>query len=325
MNRSRINCYKLLAAAAILLSFGMTAFAQDWPTKPVRVIVPFPPGGSTDLLARILAQKLTEKWGQQVIVDNRPGGNTLIAAQAAAVAPGDGYTLFMPIDFTLTMNQTLYSKLPYDPVADFKPITILTEQSMLIAINPKVPAKNLAEFVSYAKANPGKISYGTGAVSAQVAGEMFKRMAGIDMVHVPFKGSAPALQALLAGDLDMTVSDLLPYIPHLKEGKLRGLATTGSTRAESLPELPTVAASGYKDFYFRSWFALVAPSATPENLARKIGDDVRAVIKTPEIKAKLADVGLEVVGGSEAQFQATLKRETATYGKTIKEAGIRLD
>lgn len=325
MNLSRIKFSRLLVATAILLSSGVPVFAQDWPTKPVRIIVPFPPGGSTDVLARILSQKLTDKWGQQVIIDNRPGGNTLIAAQIAAKSPSDGYTLFMPIDFTLTMNQTLYSKLPYDPIVDFKPITILTEQSMLIAVSPKVPARNLGEFVSYAKANPGKISYGTGAVSAQVAGEMFKRMAGIDMVHVPFKGSAPTLQALLGGELDMTISDLLPYLPHLKEGKLRGLATTGSSRAESLPDLPTVAASGYKDFYFRSWFALVAPSATPEKIVRKISDDVRAVIKTPEIKSKLAEVGLEVVGGSEAQFQATLKREAAAYGKTIKEAGIKLD
>ncbi len=325
MNRHRINFCRLLAATAIFLSFGMPSFAQEWPTKPVRIIVPFPPGGSTDVLARILSQKLTEKWGQQVIIDNRPGGNTLIAAQIAAKSPADGYTLFMPIDFTLTMNQTLYAKLPYDPVADFKPITILTEQSMLIAVNPKVPARNLAELVSYAKANPGKLSFGTGAVSAQVAGEMFKRMAGIDMVHVPFKGSAATLQALLAGDLDLSFSDLLPYLPHLKEGKLRGIATTGSTRAESLPDLPTVAASGYKDFYFRSWFALVAPSATTENIARKIGDDVRAVIKTSEIKSKLGEVGLEVVGGTEGQFQATLKREAATYGKTIREAGIKLD
>lgn len=324
MNITRKKFVTALAAGAFLLSAGQAALAQAWPSKPVRIVVPFPPGGSTDVLARILSQKLSEKWGQQVLIDNRPGGNTLIAAQLVAQA-NDGHTLFMPIDFTLTMNQTLYSKLPYDPIKDFTPISILTEQSLLVSVNPKVPARTLAEFVAYAKANPGKVTYGTGAIISQVAGEMFKRAAGIDMVHVPFKGSAPTLQALLGGDLDMTISDLLPYLPHLKEGKLRGLATTGLTRAESLPDLPTVAASGYNNFNVRSWFALVAPSSMPAALSRKIGDDVRAVIKAPDIKAKLGEVGLEVVGSTEAQFQGTITREAASYGKTIKDAGIKLD
>jgi tripartite-type tricarboxylate transporter receptor subunit TctC len=219
------------------LAFGwaapfLPAQAQEtFPARSVRLIVPFPPGGSTDVLARLLGQKLTERWGQTVLIDNRAGGNTVIGAQGAATAPADGYTLFMPIDFTLTMNQALYSKLPYDPRKDFTPITLLTEQSLLISIHPKLPVRSLKEFIAYAKANPGKISYGTGAFISQVAGEILKRETGIDMVNVSFRGSIPTLQALAAGDVQMTISDLLPYFPYLKDGRVIGLATTGKTRA----------------------------------------------------------------------------------------------
>lgn len=313
------------------LAFGwaapfLPAQAQEtFPARSVRLIVPFPPGGSTDVLARLLGQKLTERWGQTVLIDNRAGGNTVIGAQGAATAPADGYTLFMPIDFTLTMNQALYSKLPYDPRKDFTPITLLTEQSLLISIHPKLPVRSLKEFIAYAKANPGKISYGTGAFISQVAGEILKRETGIDMVNVSFRGSIPTLQALAAGDVQMTISDLLPYFPYLKDGRVIGLATTGKTRAQSLPDLPTVAELGYPNYGVRSWFGLVAPAGTPAAVTRKINEDVRAVLADRAIRERLEALGLETVTGTERQFLNVIEKDTTVYTKAIKDAGIRVE
>lgn len=302
------------------------ALAQTpYPTKPVRLIIPFPPGGSTDVLARLLGEKLSSRWGQAVVVDNKPGANTLIGAQAAATAPADGYTLFMPIDFTLTMNQSLYSKLPYDPKKDFAPITLLTVQPILISVNPKLPVKSLRELIDYAKANPGKLSYGTGALIAQVVGEMLKQETHIDMMNVPYKGSVPTLQALVTGEVPVTVGDVLPYLPYLKDRRVIGLAVTGPARSESMPDIPTMLESGYPDFGVRSWFGLVAPAGTPAPIIKKINEDVRAVLAEPAVKERLLGLGLETVAGTPAQFVDQIERDTRVYSKVIKEAGMKLD
>jgi tripartite-type tricarboxylate transporter receptor subunit TctC len=317
----------LIRTLAVLLTLSCVApaLAQPHPTKPVRLIVPFPPGGSTDVLARLLGQRLSEKWGQPVVVENRPGGNTIIGATQTLQSPADGHTLFMPIDFTLTMNQTLYSKLPYDPLRDFTPITMLTVQSLLVSVNPKVPAKSLAEFIAYARANPGKVNYGTGATISQLAGEMMMAATGIKMLHVPFKGSQPTLQALLAGDVDMTISDISPYIPFLKDGKLRGLATTGAQRAHSLPDFPTMQELGYSGFEVRSWFGLVARSGTPGPIVQRINTDVVSVMNGAEVKERLAGLGLEVVTGTSEQFAAQIAREADKWAPVIRKAGISFD
>lgn len=302
------------------------ALAQaPYPSKPVRLIIPFPPGGSTDVLARLLGEKLSSRWGQAVVVDNKPGANTLIGAQAAATAPADGYTLFMPIDFTLTMNQSLYSKLPYDPKKDFAPITLLTVQPILISVNPKLPVKSLRELIDYAKANPGKLSYGTGALIAQVVGEMLKQETHIDMMNVPYKGSVPTLQALVTGEVPVTVGDVLPYLPYLKDKRVIGLAVTGPARSESMPDIPTMLESGYPDFGVRSWFGLVAPAGTPAPIIKKINEDVRAVLAEPAVKERLLGLGLETVAGTPAQFVDQIERDTRVYSKVIKEAGMKLD
>ncbi|MGE4340142.1 MAG: Bug family tripartite tricarboxylate transporter substrate binding protein, partial [Pigmentiphaga sp.] len=301
------------------------ALAQSFPSQPVRLIVPFPPGGSTDVLARLLAQHLSKQWGKQVVVVNAPGGNTIIGATQAARAEPDGHTLFMPIDFTLTMNPVLYERLPYDPIRDFVPISQLTRQPLLIAVHPDLPVKDFGEFVEYAKANPEKINFGTGAIISQVTGELLMDRTDSRMLHIPFKGSMPTLQALLGGSIDVSISDLSPYLPYLESGRLRGLATTGSERAASLPDLPTVAELGYPDFASHSWFGLVAPSNTPDAIVQQIQADVHRALMQPEVKQQLAELGLETIAGSPSEFAEIIAQESALWAPVIRQAGIKLD
>jgi len=276
-------------------------------------------------LARLLGQKLTEKWGQQVIVDNRPGGNTIIGAELAAKSAPDGHTLLQTIDFTLTMNQALYATLPYDPVKSFAPVSLLTMQSLQLSVNPKFPAKSLKELVEYAKANPGKINYGTGAITSQIAGELFKSVAGVEMTNIPFKGAALVLQPLLSGEIDMAISDIPTLAPHIKAGRLRGLATTGPIRAQALPDLPTIAESGYPGFEVRYWFGLVAPAATPKYIIDKLNAEVSIILGLSEIRERLAGAGLEPSPGTVEQFAALIKADADKWSKVIRAAKIRLD
>ena len=221
MKRSQLAC---LCLASVLAG---AAFAQNYPAKPIHFIVPFPPGGSTDVLARLIGQKVSERWGQPVLVETKPGANTLIGAEAAAKSAPDGYTWFMPIDSTLTMNGALYEKLPYDPMKSFAPVTILTRQSLLLMAHPKIPVKSLKELIDYAKANPGKVNYATGAITSQVAGEVLKSMAGINLVNIRYAGSAPTHTALLSGSVETAIGDMGPYLPDIKAGKVFALGTTG--------------------------------------------------------------------------------------------------
>lgn len=322
----------LLAAGRVCLLCAAAAWAlpqetsaQAYPSHPVRMVVPFPPGGPSDTLARILAQKITERWGQTVVVDNRPGGNTLIGAEMVARSAPDGYTLLMPIDSTLTMNPALYAKLPYDPEKSFAPVSMLTRQSLLISVHPKLAIRSLKELVAYAKANPGKINYATGAITSHVAGELFKSIAGIDIVTVRYKGGAPAFQAVLAGDVEMAITDMLSAIPHLKEGRVYGLATTGPQRAQVLPDLPTVAEQGYPGFEVRYWFALLAPARTPKPIVDKLNGEVRAVLNLAEVKARLATAGLEVNPSTPEELAEIVKTEREKWGKVIRAAGIQVE
>ena len=318
---------RLFLALAPAILFGLSpvlAFAQ-YPTKPIRLIVPFAPGGATDTLARTLGQKLSERLGQPVYVENRPGGNTFIGAELVAKSPPDGYTLLVPIDATLTMNAALYSKLPYDPVKSFAPVSILTRQSLLLSVHPKLAMKSVKQLVEYAKANPGKLNYGTGAITGQVAAELFKFTAGIDIVAVRYKGAAPAIQALLAGDIDMVLADIASAIPHVREGRLHGVATTGPQRAQALPDLPTVAEQGYPDYEVRYWFGLVAPSETPRSIINKLNAEVRTSLNVPEVKNRLATFGLEANPTTPEEFAAVIKSDIERWAKVLSTLAIHLE
>ncbi len=314
--------------AALLLAFSaavwQNAAAQQFPTKPIRFVVPFPPGGSTDVLARLLGQKLSERWGQPIVVENRAGANTVIGAELVARAAPDGYTWFMPIDSTFTMNPALYQKLPYD-LKDFAPVTILTRQSLLIAANPKFPAKSVRELAQYATANPGKVNYATGALTSQITGEVLKSMAGINIVNVRYSGSAPTHQAVLAGNVELAIGDIGPYLPDLKAGKLNAIATTGGKRAQALPDVPTIAEQGYPEFEQRFWYGLMVTAGTPPAVIEKIRSDVTAVLKLPEVTQRAATFALEVSPATPEEFVSLIRSESEKWSKVIRAAGIKIE
>ena len=305
---------------------AMSAPAQTpFPTKAVRLIVAFPAGGPSDVLGRVVAQKLSERWGHAVLVDNKPGASTVIGAMEAVRAPADGHTLFMPIDSTLTMNPFLFSKLPYHPNKDFAHISLLATQSLVLLANEKTSAKSVKELVAEAKARPGAINYGSGTISTQLAGEMFNKATGVKLTVVPYKGSADTLKGLLSGDIQTSFDGIAPNMPHIKSGKLRALATTGLERAAALPDVPTLHELGLRDFEVRVWLGLSAPAGTPAAIVQKIQADVQAVMAMPEVKEKLLPLGLEAIGSTTEQFEKTINTETARFGPIIKELGLKLD
>ena len=291
---------------------------QTYPGKPVRLIVPF-------VLGRVVAQKLGERWGQQVIVENKPGGSTVIGAMEAVRAPADGLTLFMPIDSTLTMNPALFSKLPYQPLTDLANITMLATQSLVVLTNDRIQAKSLAELIALAKAQPGQINYGSGTISTQLAGEMLNRAADIKLAYIPYKGSADVVKGMLSGEIQTSVDGIAPNVPHIRSGRFHALATTGLERSPALPEVPTLHELGLRNFEVRVWLGLSAPAATPVAIQKKILADSQAVMAMPAVREKLLALGLEAVGSSQEQFLETIRVETARYAPLIKELGIRLD
>jgi tripartite-type tricarboxylate transporter receptor subunit TctC len=320
----------LLQLAATVMALGISsspviAHAQDYPTKPIRLIVPFPPGGQTDALGRILGKKLGERWKQQVIIDNRPGGNTIIGADLAAKSPPDGYTLLLAIDSTLTMNQTLYRKLPYDPVKDFAPIVQAVTLPLALVVNQKIPATSLKDVIVAAKANPGSLNYGAGTITTQLAGELFKSMAGVNVVYVPYKGSAPTVQGLLGGEIEMIFDGIATALPHIKSGKLRPIAVTADKRSPLMPEVPTMEEAGLSGYKVDIWLGLVAPRGTPAPILTKLNAEVNRILAEPEVKETLGALGMEPAGGTQDRFKEVLKSDTTKWTKIINEAGIRLD
>jgi tripartite-type tricarboxylate transporter receptor subunit TctC len=268
---------RTLALAAASLLASVPALAQ-YPTKPIRLIVPFAPGGPTDTVARILGQKLGEQWSQTFVVENKPGADGFIAAEFVAKSAHDGYVLLVANDGILTINPALYPKLPYDPVKSFAPISTLTRQPYLISVNARFPAQSLPELLGYAKAHPGKLNYGAGATNPQMAGELFKLTTGTQMVLVRFKGAAPTIQALLSGTIDVAFTDIGTPLPHIRQGRLRPIATTGLQRANSLPDVPTVAEEGYAGFEVLFWNGIVAPAGTPRAIIGALSRGIRAAL-----------------------------------------------
>ncbi|MSQ73725.1 MAG: tripartite tricarboxylate transporter substrate binding protein [Betaproteobacteria bacterium] len=316
-------------AAGICVTLAVSgipsALAQSFPAKPVRIVVPFPPGGGGDTVGRVVAQRLTESWGQPVIIENRPGGNTIIAAEFVAKSPPDGYMLFLAIDSSLTMNPSLYRKLPYNPETDLAPISMINSTALILTANPKFPAKSVKELVAYAKANPGKVNIGSGALGAQLGVELFKLTTGTDMVYVSFKGSGPTFQALLAGDIDLALADITTFGPPAKEGRLTGIATTGLKRDVSVPNVPTVHESGYPGFEVRAWFGLFAAGGTPRPIIDRIHEELVKTLTQPAVRAQFLALGREVIVSTPEELAAAVRTETARWAPLIKSLGVRLD
>lgn len=315
---------RMLLACGLSIAM-MAAVAQDFPTRPIRLIVPLPPGGSNDLLARYLALKLTEAWGQPVLVENRPGGNTIIGTEQVVNAPADGHTLLIGVTSTYTINPLIYSKLSYDPVRDLSPVTMIGDHALIVAVNPSVPASSLRELIDLAKSQPGRLNYGTPTVTFQVVIEEFNQAAGVKSNHIPYKGSVPMLTGLLAGDLQFVFIDPPPALPHLRAGKLRALAVTSANRAPYLPDVPTVAEAGISGYAAALWIGLFAPSATPRAIVTKLQQEVSRIVRSPEGRERFAALGISPVGGTSEEFLTYLKAEAIRYAPVIRATNIRAD
>ena len=315
------------ALGASLALVAAWASAQTYPVKPIRIVVPFPPGGATDILARDVAQKLTEAWGQQVIVDNRPGAGGNIGSELVAHSAPDGYTLEMGTVGTHAINASLYAKMPYDHVKDFAPVILVAGVPNVLVVNNAVPANSVAELIAYAKANPGKLNFASSGngTSIHLSGELFKVMAGVQMTHIPYKGSAPALQDLLGGQVQLMFDNLPPSLPQIKAGKVRALAVTSLTRAPALPDVPTVAESGLPGFEASSWFGILAPAGTPPAIVAKLNAEIAKWLATPEAKEKLAKQGANAAGGTPEDFAKHIAAETAKWAKVVKDSGAKID
>jgi tripartite-type tricarboxylate transporter receptor subunit TctC len=313
-----------LALTLLLAGFTAVTHAQSYPSKAVRLVVPFAAGGSTDIIARVLAQKLNEMWGQTVIVDNRAGGSTVIGTDLVAKAPPDGHTLLItPAPFTIVPSLT--TKLPYDPQKDFEPVTLINTTPLVVVVHPGVPAKSIKELIALAKSRPGALNYGSSGSggSNHLAGELFNAMAGVKMVHVPYKGNAPALIDLVGGHVDLVFNGLTSALPLIKSAKLRAIGMTSLKRAGALPEVPTLDEQGLKGFQAVAWNGLMAPARTPKDVIAKLNADVLKVIRSPELVEKLKAEGSDPVGSSVADYTAFLRDEIAKWAKVIKFANIK--
>ena len=311
--------------ALILICAAAGAWAQTFPSKPIRVIVGFPPGGGNDIIARLLGAKMQEAWGEPVVIDNKPGANSIIATEFVAKAAPDGYTLLVNATGGMSVNPVLYAKLPYDSLKDFVPISMVGSFPLVLAVNPSLPVKSVPELLAYAKANPGKLNYSSGSTSFQVATEMFKQMTGIDVRHIPYKGSAASITALISGDVQMTIVDTPPVLPQIKAGKVRPLAVTTARRAGSMPDLPTISESGVPGYEMALWIGVFAPAATPRDVAAKLNAEVVRIVNLPDIRERLEGMGVEPLGNTSEQAAEWIRGEIAKYGPVVKAANIKVE
>ena len=311
----------------VLSTLAGTAYGQApaYPSKPVRIIISFPPGGSTDFLARILAERLQSGMQQTVIVENRPGGNSVISAEMVAKASPDGYTLFMAVDSVMSLNPLLYSKLSYDPERDFIPISHVASQPFFMVAGPRSPVRDLPSLIAYARENPGKLTYGTSAMLQQLAGEKLKLDSKVDMLHVHFRGSPPMLQALLNGEIDFAITATTPYATYVKEGRLFGIATSGGQREMVLPTTPVVREVGFSDLEFGNWNGLYAPAGTPTIILEKLNAEVRKAMSDPAVSARLISAGIYPSTGTPEQLRSLRRSDIERWGPVIKAARIKLD
>jgi tripartite-type tricarboxylate transporter receptor subunit TctC len=317
-------------AAAALLAIGasaLPAFAQAWPDKPIRIVVGFAPGGFTDVLARLLGQKLTERLGQSVIVENKPGAAGTLGADYVAKAKPDGYTLLLAHSNSNSVAPSLYPKLPYDVVKDFTPIIPVANTPLLLTVNDKVPAKDVKEFVALARSKPGALRYASsGGGSAQhLAAERFQLATGTQMTHIPYKGSGQAIVDLLSGQVELNFESPPNVMTHAKAGKLRMLAVTSAKRSPILPDVPTLAEAGVKNAEMLQWFAVMGPARLPADITNRLNSEIAAILKQPDVQEKIASQGGEIMGGTPEQFARFVASDSAAYAKLVKEANIKLD
>ncbi|GAB3771167.1 tripartite tricarboxylate transporter substrate binding protein [Ramlibacter monticola] len=319
----------VLAGLALAASVAapLDAAAQAYPNKPITIVVPFAAGGTTDILARVVGQALTKELGQPVIIDNRAGAGGNIGGALAAKAAPDGYTLFMGTVGTHAINQSLYKKMPFDPIKDFVPLTRVAMVPNLLVANPGKPYKNVKELIAYAKANPGKVNFGSSGSGSSIhlSGELFNAMAKVDMVHVPYKGSAPAVSDLIGGQIDVMFDNMPSAIQHVRAGKLRALAVTTAKRSPELPDVPTIAEAGVPGYEATSWFGMFAPAGTPAPVLAKLNGALVKVLAEPEVKKKLAEQGAEPYGEKPEQFAEFIRKETAKWSKVVKDSGATAD
>src|SRR4249920_3535397 len=313
-------------AILFLCLVGLTgiAHAQTWPARFVRVVVPFPPGGGTDAIARIVSAQLSVQWGQQVPVENKGGGATNIGTDMVARSEPDGYTMLLQ-SMPLAVNRFLFASLPYDPLADLAPVVLLCDYPNVMAVPITSPARSVAEFIAYAKANPGKVTFASSGhgTSVHLSGELFKRMAGIEMTHVPYRGAGPALNDLIPGRVDVMFNNIGAVLPLIQAGKLRALAVTTAKRSPAAPELPPIAESGVPGFDVSSWYAVFMPVKTPAEIVRKASADTVAALAYPATRARLEQLGVVVIGSTPEGLGAHLRSEMDKWGPVIREAGIK--
>jgi tripartite-type tricarboxylate transporter receptor subunit TctC len=320
-----------IAAALTLVAGSALAAAAEgpaatYPDKPIRIIVAYTPAGATDILARAVGQKMTEAWGQPVIVENRPGANGNIGTEVAAKATPDGYTLLMVTAGTHGVNPGLYRKLSWDAVRDFAPVSLVAMVPNIMVVNPSLPVKSVNEFIAYAKANPGKLSYGSPGLgsTAHMSVELFKTMTGTDMLHVPYKGSAGVMQDVIAGQIAVTIDNMPVYLPQVKAGKLRALAVSPAKRSPAVPDLPTIAEAGVPGYDATAWFGLVAPAGVPRPIVAKLAGETQRILRLPDVAERLSGLGAEPVGNTPEQFAAFIKAEIAKWKKVIQDAKVEL-
>lgn len=314
------------AAAGILLAVAASAGAQQvYPTKPIRIISPYPPGGTTDILARLLGPMLTKRWGEPVIVDNRPGGNTIIGTEAMVKSPPDGHTLLSILTSHVIVPNL--APTPYDVVKDFAAVATIASTMLVLVVHPSVPARDLQELITLAKRKPGQLDYGSGGSGTvtHLAGEFFNILAGVKTQHIPYKGSAQALTDLMGGQIQMYFSPPIVAIPHMRSGRIKAIAVSGGTRLSALPQLPTAMESGLKDFDVKIWYGLLAPAATPRAIVDKLASEVAKILAMPDIREKLLSQGMDPFVSTPDQFAALIKADLAKYIRIIKTANIKLE
>ncbi len=317
---------KLLLLFAALLSQMGTPQAQGadaYPSKPVRFVVGFPPGGANDILGRLVGAKLQERLGQSFVVENKPGANAIIATEFVAKSPPDGYTLLIGASGAMTFNPGLYDKLPYDPVKDFAPVTMIGSFPLVLTVSPSIGVSSVKELVALAKGKPGSLNYGAGSTPFQLAAELFKMQTGTDFKHVPYKGSAATVSALLGNEVAMTFVDSPPVVAQIKAGKLRGLAVTSPKRAAFMPEMPTVIEAGVPDFEVVLWTSLFAPAGTPPAIVRRLQGEIAKIVQLPEIRERMTAIGIDPIGGSPEELASQLRADLERWTRVARTAGVK--
>lgn len=320
-----LSAFICFSSAAICVP-GL-ALAQAYPSKPIRFVVPYPAGGPLDTVARLLAQKVSESGGQPVVVDNKPGAGGNIGADLVAKSPPDGYTILMGAVATHAINPTLYAGIPYDAARDFAPVTQVASTPNVLVVHPAVAAASVSEFIAYAKANPGKLNFGSGSTGSagHLAGELFKAMAGVEMTHVPYKGAAPAMNDLIGGQIQLMFDNLASSLAQVRAGKIRALAVTTARRTPLAPELPTVAESGLAGFDISTWFGVFTPAGTPRAVVDRLHSEFTRALAAPDVREKMQNLGAEPVGNTPQEFAAYIRAEAEKYARVIRASGAKAD